>query len=128
VFCDVYLLRHKGVKLPRESLVGMRGRLRVARGGRIVGLRDVPPHKTITATVHTHWPPHFPGQAAATLYAAAIVALDERGLVLTGREVVRIGFGIETVPQAWYCRPVADPGRFREPAWSREAPHDASPE
>lgn len=123
MFCEVYLLRKQGTKLPRDRLIGMRGRLIVAPGGMIVGPRDVPPYKSTVARLHQNWPPNFPGQAAATLYNVRLMKLDERGFVLAGIEVVHDGIGADSCRQAWFCRPVAaaEASRHREPAWARES-------
>lgn len=111
---DVYRLRLEGRKLPVDRLVGMRGRLRVERG-RVEG-DDGGARSTVTATLHIRWPQPFPGHAAATLHRARLTVLDERGFVLTGREVVMSGLGAATYAQAWFCRPVVaswlpDPGQ-----------------
>lgn len=123
VLCDVYFLRSKGAKLPRDRLVATRGQLRVSPGGVIVGLRDVPPYKSTVATLHRNWPPNFPGQAAATLHEVRLLKMDERGFVLAGTEVVHDGIGADTCRQAWFCRPVAasEASRYREPAWARDS-------
>ena len=108
VRADVIKLRHQGEKLPRAQLVGIRGRLRIERGGMVEGLRDVAPYRSVIASVHTRWPQPYPGHHEARLYDARITRLDERGFVLIGKEVVLNGLGASTYLQAWACVPVSE--------------------
>lgn len=112
---DVFPLRLHGIKLPADKLVAVRGRLRASRGQVIGGAEG--PRWAVTASVHTRWPQPYPGHAEATLYEACLSRLDERGFVLTGREVVMSGLGADIYAQAWFCRPVLaswlpDPGQL----------------
>lgn len=105
VLVDVYPLRERGAKLPKDRLIGRRGHLRLD-GCLVPDESGNGWRRSFTASLTDGKPPPFPGAAMMHLMSVTLTRLDGRGFVLTGRELGSYREQYEARPQAWFCVPV----------------------
>ncbi|HEY0955845.1 MAG TPA: hypothetical protein VGE36_13855 [Roseateles sp.] len=96
----VWQLRCDGVKLSKEDLEApTRGWLRL---GRLTVAGELTLHADLYASISEGAPPLLPG-----LSHVEVRKLDERGILLHGRQRVGVGAHTNNWPQAWFCEPTA---------------------